>query len=73
MNNQSIKKKPYEAPRLTVATFKAELGYATSTFTQSFRLNDAWTVSALDPWSILLSGGNNLDGGWIDNGENPWF
>lgn len=30
MNNLSKDKKPYEAPQLTVVTFKVERGYATS-------------------------------------------
>lgn len=65
-------KKEYEAPQLTVATFKVEQGYASSTFGNSLRIGSAWLISASDPWSGGVSGGNNIGTGWTDNGGSAW-
>ena len=70
MDNQH--KKNYEAPALTVVTFKTERGYATSSFPNSLRLRDAWIVSATNAWSGGGSGSNSLGGGWTDNGGSAW-
>ena len=59
-------KKPYEAPHLTVVTFKAERGYTTSPF-QLALINEA---------TILSRSSNNLEaridgGNW--GGSGGWF
>ncbi len=59
-------KKPYEAPQLTVVTFKAERGYANSPF-QLALINEA---------TILSSSSNSLEaridgGNW--GGSGGWF
>jgi hypothetical protein len=59
-------KKPYEAPQLTVVTFKAERGYANSLF-QLALINEA---------TILSSSSNSLEaridgGNW--GGSGGWF
>lgn len=69
---KTTKKKKYTAPYLTVATVRTEQGYATSSITRMFRLGDAWSLSAIDPWSGSALEGNNLGGGWTDNGESAW-
>lgn len=58
--------KPYEAPQLTVVTFKAERGYANSPF-QLALINEA---------TILSSSSNSLEaridgGNW--GGSGGWF
>lgn len=59
-------KKPYEAPQLTVVTFKAERGYTNSLF-QLALINEA---------TILSSSSNSLEaridgGNW--GGSGGWF
>lgn len=59
-------KKPYEAPQLTVVTFKAERGYANSLFKLAL-INEA---------TILSSSSNSLEaridgGNW--GGSGGWF
>ena len=59
-------KKPYEAPHLTVVTFKAERGYAYSPFRLAL-INEA---------TILSSSSNSLEaridgGNW--GGSGGWF
>ncbi len=65
-------KKKYEAPQLTVATFKVEQGYAVSSFGNAFRIDKAWVISASNPWSGIVSGGNDIGTGWTDNGGSAW-
>lgn len=69
-------KKKYEAPQLTVVTFKTEQGYATSSLGASgaFGLGTAWTNESLDAWDNSPSGssGNRFGGGWTDNGSSAW-
>ncbi len=60
-------KKPYEAPQLTVVTFKAERGYANSSLFQLALINEA---------TILSSSSNSLEaridgGNW--GGSGGWF
>lgn len=59
-------KKPYEAPHLTVVTFKAERGYTNSLF-QLALINEA---------AVLSSSSNSLEaridgGNW--GGSGGWF
>lgn len=44
-------KKQYEAPQLTVVSFKAERGYATSTLTRSVWIG-AWVSGISDPSAL---------------------
>lgn len=59
MNNLSKDKKPYEAPQLTVVTFKTERGYASS-LTQSIWIG-TW-IGSSDPGNT-----NGLENYNIDN------
>ena len=68
-------KKKYEAPQLTVVTFKTEQGYATSSLGASgaFGLGDAWSNESSDAWDgSSSSSGNRFGGGWTDNGGSAW-
>lgn len=60
-------KKPYEAPHLTVVTFKAERGYANSSLFRLALINEA---------AVLSSSSNSLEaridgGNW--GGSGGWF
>ena len=64
-------KKRYEAPRLTIVTFKMEQGYAMS-LTGVFNLGNSYTDYGDDAWDGPTSGGNHFGGGWVDNGGSAW-
>lgn len=66
------KKKSYEAPQLTVATFRAERGYAASGLFNLFGLGDTYNDRGGDAWSDGASSGSNRFGGWSDNGGSAW-
>lgn len=72
MDNYSKDKKPYEAPRLTVVSFRVEQGYALSGLTNVFLLSDAWSDKGGDAWGGSgLSNGSSF-GGWEDVGGSAW-
>ncbi len=61
-------KKPYEAPHLTVVTFKAERGYTNS--------NSLFQLALINEAAVLSSSSNNLEaridgGNW--GGSGGWF
>lgn len=62
-------KKTYESPQLTVATIKAERGYA---FSRGIRLGSAWTNTVIGAWSGAVAGGNNIGTAWINEGNDAW-
>ena len=68
-------KRLYEAPVLTVVSFKTERGYASSGASESsgsgllgswFGSDDAWSGSSSG------SGSGSSTGSWTDNGGNAW-
>jgi len=64
-------KKLYEAPQLTVATFRTERGYAAS---RGVRLGSAWTVGLVSAWgSSLTPGTNDIGIAWTDQGQDAWI
>lgn len=64
-------KRPYEAPRLTIVSFKMEQGCATSQV-EMFRLGDFYADYGNDAWDGSGSGGSHFGGGWVDNGGSAW-
>lgn len=68
------REKEYEAPRLTVVTFKTERGYAVSGQLSSvFGLGNSYSNSGDNAWDDSdPSGGGNRFSGWTDNGESAW-
>lgn len=77
MKELSNKNKSYEAPQLTVVTFKVEQGFAESTFSSlvgAFRLNNSWSDVGGNAWdgSGTSEGGNRFGSGWVDNGGSAW-
>lgn len=66
-------KKEYDAPQLTVATFKVEQGYAASG-RGILTLGDAWDNYCSDAWDGSTSGSNGgrFGSGWTDNGSSAW-
>ena len=66
-------KKEYEAPQLTVVTFKTERGYAASG-RGILTLGNAWDNNGGNAWDGSASGGNggHFGSGWTDNGGSAW-
>lgn len=70
MKDSTNEKRPYEAPLLTVVSFKVERGFAGS---GPLGLSLAWSSNDEDPWSNGgSSGGSRFGGGWTDNGGSAW-
>lgn len=71
MTNEMTFKRPYEAPRLTIVSFKMEQGYAISKVGM-FKLGDFYCDNGNDAWDGSTTGGNQFGGGWVDNGGSAW-
>ena len=71
MTNEMKFKRPYEAPRLTVVSFKIEQGYVLS-LVGAFNLGYFYTDYGNDAWDGSTTGGNQFGGGWVDNGGSAW-
>lgn len=71
MTDEMTPKRYYEAPRLTIVTFKTEQGYALSQ-TGAFGLGFSYTDYGNEAWDGSTTGGNQFGGGWVDNGGSAW-
>lgn len=73
---ETAKKRDYEAPQLTVVTFKTERGFADSggPMRGFLSLGNSWTNDGGDAWDGSSSGssGNRFGSGWTDNGGSAW-
>ena len=67
MKNEMKEKKEYMAPELTVVTFKAERGYATSSLSAAFfglGLGQSHAADGQETWQIDNYSGTE---GWIND------
>ena len=71
MTDEKAPKGRYEAPRLTIVTFKIEQGFAKS-LTGVYNLLGFYFDSGSDAWSGSASGGSQFGGGWVDNDASAW-
>lgn len=73
---ETTKKNDYEAPRLTVVTFKVERGFADSggPMRGFLSLGNSWNNDGGDAWDGSFAGGDGgyFGGGWTDNGGSAW-
>ena len=71
MTDEKAPKGRYEAPRLTIVTFKIEQGFANS-LTGKYNLLDFYCDNGNDAWDGSTTGGSRFGGGWVDNGGSAW-
>ena len=71
MTDKMTPKRHYEAPRLTVVSFKTEQGYVLS-LVGAFNLGFFYTDCGNDAWSGSASSVGQFSGGWVDEGRSAW-
>ena len=71
---ENKKRQPYEAPVLTVVSFKVEQGFNASSqsLLGNFFLFNGWGRAEQDPWGGDLPAGSHSVGGWNDEGNSAW-